>query len=58
MTKYQKELQLIQTRRKLLRDEILMLKTKELRIAAKRERLQQQLENLSGGVMNRAIGER
>lgn len=58
MTKYQKEIQMIQTRRKLLRDEILMLKTKEFRIAAKRERLQQQLENLSGGVMNRAIGER
>lgn len=58
MTKYQKELQSLQTRRKLLRDEILMLKTKERRIASKRERLQHQLENISGGSMNRAIGER
>lgn len=60
MNKTQQQIQKVETRKKLLRDEILMLKAKEFRITAKREGLQRQLDQLqtSGGVMNRAIGER
>ena len=54
-TTIQKQIQKVETRKKILRDEILMLKSKELRITAKREGLQRKLDQLksSDGDTNR-----